>query len=62
MAKRHGRRHSKRRRSKFDVAPTPITPPTPVSPPAAGADASSLPSAPSNVDDNGGDHGGGGDD
>jgi hypothetical protein len=58
MAKRHGRRHRKRRRSTFDVAPTPVTPPTPVTGPA-GADTSA--SSPSNDDDHKGRHGGGDD-
>jgi hypothetical protein len=49
MAKRHGRRHRKHRRSKFDVAPTPVTPPTKVT---ARADTSA--SASRNSDSHGG--------
>ncbi|HEV7885583.1 MAG TPA: hypothetical protein VGO81_18560 [Solirubrobacteraceae bacterium] len=60
MATRHGRRHRKRRRSKFDVAPTPVTPPTPVSPPAAADTSVSAPSNDDGGDDNGR-HGGGND-
>jgi hypothetical protein len=37
MSRHHGRRHRRHRRSKFDVAPTPVTPSAPVS---AGADTS----------------------
>jgi hypothetical protein len=28
MSRHHGRRHRRRRRSRFDVAATPVTPPT----------------------------------
>jgi len=41
MARRHGRRHAKKRkRSKFDVAPTPVTAPTPVSGPGKSSNSS----------------------
>jgi hypothetical protein len=55
MSSHHGRRHRKRRRNKFDVAPTPITPSIPVTAPAD----TSASHASNNNDD---DHHGGRDD